>query len=50
MGCEAAKKPASSAAPQQAPSLDGKQWTLEEIGGKPVFENSKATLAFLQAD
>src|SRR5215467_5271647 len=50
MGCEAAKKPASSVVPQQASSLDGKQWTVEEIGGKPMFENSKATLAFFQAD
>jgi len=49
VGCEAGKKPAQSASQQQPVNLTGTQWTLEEIGGKPAIEHSKATLAFLQA-
>jgi heat shock protein HslJ len=49
VGCEAGKKPAQSASKQQPVNLTGTQWTLEEFGGKPVIEHSKATLAFLQA-
>ncbi len=49
VGCEAGKKPAQSASTQQPVNLTGTQWTLEEIGGKPVIEHSKATLAFLEA-
>jgi len=30
-------------------SLTGTQWTLEEIGGKPVIPDSKATLSFPEA-
>src|SRR5438445_10987684 len=47
-GCEAGKKPAQSASKQRPVNLTGTQWTLEEIGGKPVIEHSKATLAFLE--
>jgi heat shock protein HslJ len=49
VGCEAGKKPAQSAVKQQPVNLTGTQWTLEEIGGKPAIEHSKATLAFLEA-
>jgi len=49
VGCEAGKKPAESASKQQSLNLTGTQWTLEEIGGKPVIEHSKASLAFLEA-
>jgi heat shock protein HslJ len=51
-GCETAKKPVQSgqpAAQQKLVSLVGTQWTLEEIGGKPVIEHSHATLAFMEA-
>jgi heat shock protein HslJ len=49
IGCETTKNPMNSAPSQPAVNLAGTQWTLEEIDGKPVIENSKATLAFLQA-
>ena len=49
IGCESTKNPMNSAPSQQAVNLAGTQWTLEEIDRKPVIENSKATLAFLQA-
>jgi heat shock protein HslJ len=49
VGCAAGKKPAQSASKQQPANLTGTQWTLEEIGGKPVVEHSQATLAFLEA-
>ena len=49
IGCETTKNPMNSAPSKQAVNLAGTQWTLEEIDGKPVTENSKATLAFLQA-
>jgi heat shock protein HslJ len=48
-GCDAAKKPVESAAQQRPASLAGTEWTLEEIGGKPVIEHSRATLAFMEA-
>jgi heat shock protein HslJ len=41
VGCEAGKKPAQSAVKQQPVNLTGTQWTLEEIGGKPVIAHSK---------
>jgi heat shock protein HslJ len=48
-GCDTGKKPVQPASPQQAVDLNGTQWILEEIGGKRVIENSKASLAFPQA-
>jgi len=41
VGCAAGKKPAQSASKQQPANLTGTQWTLEEIGGKPVIAHSK---------
>src|SRR6266478_6082329 len=46
LGCEPAKKPVQSASQEQSVNLVGTHWFLEEIGGKPVIENSKATLTF----
>jgi heat shock protein HslJ len=46
VGCDTARKPVQSASPQQAVSLNGTQWILDEIGGKPVIQNSKASLTF----
>ena len=48
-GCEAEKQPVQSASPSPPVSLTGTQWTLEEIGGKPVIPDSKATLSFPEA-
>ena len=49
VGCDTAKKPVQSASPQPAADLNGTQWILDEIGGKPVIQNSKASLTFPQA-
>jgi heat shock protein HslJ len=48
-GCHTAKKPAQPAPPQPAVKLNGTRWILDEIGGKRVVENSKATLTFPEA-
>lgn len=40
-GCGVDKKPA-----QPKARLAGTQWALEEMGGKPVIEHSRATLFF----
>jgi heat shock protein HslJ len=49
-GCMADKKPAqaSATAPSSTPppKLTGTQWTLEDLGGKPVIASSRATLTF----
>jgi heat shock protein HslJ len=48
--CNADKKSVQSASPAAvAVNLPGTQWTLEEIGGKPVIANSQATLTFPEA-
>lgn len=44
-GCGVDKKPA-----QPKARLAGTQWALEEMGGKPVIEHSRATLFFRKAD
>ena len=48
-GCTAEKKPPQAAAPP-AGSIDrgltGTEWSLEEMAGKPVIANSRATLNF----
>jgi heat shock protein HslJ len=48
-GCDTAKKPVQSSSPPQPANLSGTQWILDEIGGKPVVANSKATLTFPEA-
>ena len=52
-GCPAEKTPtqttARPAAPAPAVNLTGTQWSLEDLGGKPVIADSRATLAFLEA-
>lgn len=49
-GCTADKKPAQANVPAQTtaspPKLTGTQWTLEDLAGKPVIVNSRATLNF----
>ena len=53
-GCTADKKPSQAAAPPAAepPGADmdrglaGTKWSLEEIGGKPVMADSRASLDF----
>lgn len=49
-GCMTDKKPTQAAAPPTAAvSLTGTQWSLEELGGKAVMANSRATLTFPEA-
>ena len=53
-GCMGYKKPAKAAAPPKAArsgavpdrGLAGTEWSLEEMDGKPVIANSRATLNF----
>ena len=49
-GCPADKKPTQAAAPAASPAPDrglrGTQWSLEQLNGKPVIANSRATLDF----
>jgi len=49
-GCMADKKPARATATAPATAslakLTGTQWTLEDLAGKPVIANSRATLTF----
>lgn len=53
-GCTAGKKPSQAAAPPAAArsgadmdrGLAGTKWSLEEIGGKPVMADSRASLDF----
>jgi len=50
VSCNAEKKPMQSAASASAPgNLDGTQWSLETLAGKPVIANSRATLTFPEA-
>lgn len=46
VACNAQKKPMQPAAPA---NLNGTQWSLEDLGGKPVIAGSRATLTFLAA-
>jgi heat shock protein HslJ len=46
VACNAQKKPMQPAAPA---NLNGTQWSLEDLGGKPVIAGSRATLTFLEA-
>ena len=49
-GCMADKKPTQAAAsPTTAVNLTGTEWSLEELGGKGVMANSRATLTFPEA-
>jgi heat shock protein HslJ len=49
-GCMADKKSTQAAAPPTAAvNLTGTQWSLEELGGKAVIANSRATLTFPEA-
>ena len=49
-GCTADKKSTQTAGPPAAPAeavrLTGTQWSLEDLGGKPVITDSRATLTF----
>jgi len=55
--CTADKTPTQSAAPPAAANaaptapvnLTGTQWSLEELGGKPVIADSRATMTFPEA-
>jgi heat shock protein HslJ len=49
LGCESEKKPVQSASQQPPVNLIGTHWVLEDIGGKPVIDGSKATLTFPEA-
>ena len=44
--CNAEKKPAQAAAPTTPVTLRGTQWSLEDLAGKAVIADSRATLAF----
>src|SRR5215471_20527079 len=48
-GCMTNKKPVLAAASSAAVNLTGTQWSLEDLGGKAVIQNSRATLAFPEA-
>jgi heat shock protein HslJ len=52
-GCPADKTPtqtaATPAALAPAVNLTGSQWSLQDLGGKPVIADSRATLAFPEA-
>jgi heat shock protein HslJ len=48
VACNTQKKPMQPAASPPPPdNLHGTQWSLQDLGGKPVIANSRATLAFL---
>jgi heat shock protein HslJ len=51
-GCTADKEPAQTIAPAAAPAtavhLTETQWSLENLGGKPVIRDSRATLMFAE--
>jgi heat shock protein HslJ len=48
-GCTADKNPTQTAAPAAGLNLTGTQWSLEDLGDKPVIANSRATLTFQEA-
>ena len=48
-GCNAERKPVQPAAAASTASLTGTHWSLEELSGKAVIADSKATLSFPEA-
>jgi heat shock protein HslJ len=44
--CNAEKKPTQAPAPTTPVTLTGTQWSLEDLAGKAVISNSRATLTF----
>jgi heat shock protein HslJ len=47
--CDREKKPAQAAAPAGPVTLTGTEWSLEDLAGKGVIANARATLTFPEA-